>query len=112
MITRRGFLGALPAVPLTAAVVSGSGGVHKYGAVDVQTHLSHRRRTGEFLRVYIDGEDVTAVCQFADDRAGVVELIVKSEGDFERWHAKGGYYVGSVTVRVSGDVALKPGEPL
>ena len=50
------------------------GEVMTYGLMTVERHALHKRTTGETLRVYLDGEDVTDRCVEADDKEGHVLL--------------------------------------
>ena len=43
-----------------------------YGPITLERWMRHQRETGEYLHVFLDGQDVTTDCEFADDVAGYV----------------------------------------
>lgn len=75
MMDRRSFFGVTVAGLLGARAVSAA--TH-YGPVDVDRWMEHKRR-GEFLHVYLNGEDVTLQnCFYADDVAGEVRFFKRN----------------------------------
>lgn len=82
-LTRRAFL---LAGPLTAVLGCEEARPRKYGLMTVEGHTAHRARTGEFLRVLVDGKDVTSRCLRANDRRGYALCY--------RRGADGRFYVG------------------
>lgn len=70
----------------------------KIGFMDVVGHHAHRRATGEDLKVFLDGVDVTRNCFEADDIKGYVRLFCTDTVEHKRWDAQGAKHVrgGSV----------------
>jgi hypothetical protein len=48
-----------------------------YGPLTVAQWAAHHRATGEYLHVFLDGQDVTEQCCFSDDEAGFVVRYVR-----------------------------------
>lgn len=118
-MNRRNFFGLLSA--LGASTVMGLPSLtgkpslaqkKRYGLIGVGEHTRHQTATGEFLHVYLNGEDVTACCNEADDVNGFVVLYPKDGAMLDRLLANGGRYIGERRVQVFGDVAIRPGAPL
>jgi hypothetical protein len=72
-----------------------------------QGWLDHFSQTGEHLHIYLDGEDVTADCYFADEESGAVGHYVRKDGG--RYTASGGEVL---TLERHGRVEIRPGLPL
>lgn len=94
----------LPSTPAAATTTAG-----KYGPLDVHRWITHRNRTGERLRVYLNGVDVTEHCYFADDVEGIVRVW--------KTNAQGRRYLDPATHRAAseelhGAVVIKPGPSL
>ena len=109
MNRRQAFKTLAALVPAAAVTSVAASTPKKYGHVTLETHIRHKALTGEDLHVWLDGEDVTRYCRFADDGAGVVNLIATDESQFRRWHAKGGIYVDRWEMEVRGNVLIAPG---
>lgn len=81
-VTRRVFLMA-PAAILVAPESSAP----KFGRVTPTGWVAHLRRTGNELRVIVDGQDVTYDCYMADDKKGLALINLRDE--------RGHHYVGT-----------------
>lgn len=86
----------------------------RFGRLTVDGHRAHQRATGELLRVYLDGHDVTDRCCEADDTIGVVRLYCYDRVA-HRWDvARGALHEavgggGCCIHRLSGDVLIVAG---
>ncbi|MES2341655.1 MAG: hypothetical protein V4597_08255 [Pseudomonadota bacterium] len=92
-----------------------------YGLMTVERERLHREATGEHLHVRLDGIDVTARCESADDE-GVcgrpyVVLFCRDAEAHDWRKADGEMHLtpnGGIVhrLRIEGDVRIEPGEPL
>lgn len=88
-----------------------------YGHVDLIRWMEHKRK-GEFLRVFLDGQDVTLRCVEANDTTGEVVLLCRDPKE-HRWQvAEGAAHLtpdggdaGAHKHRVRGQVVIQPGAP-
>jgi hypothetical protein len=46
-----------------------------YGAITTERWRRHKAETGEYLHVFVDGDEVTTECDYANDEEGVVRLL-------------------------------------
>lgn len=97
---------AISAVPMSA-----SASVRKYGFIDVDGHRGHMVATGENLKVYLDGVEVTS-CYEADDVNGYVKLFCRDEQEHARLDAKGALHIDgsgrACRLFVRGNVVMVP----
>lgn len=56
--------------PLATIAVPAAEPARKFGRLTPRGWTAHRSRTGNELRVYVDGLDVTTACAYANDRTG------------------------------------------
>lgn len=105
MWTRRQFLQVAPGIPVGLHVIRTEATPPKrYGRLDVDAHRRHEAATGEHLRVYLDGVDVTNDCTEADDRDGWVRLLARDENGRLTFG-----FDAPMTVIRTGTVLIKPG---
>lgn len=103
-----------------AAVPSAANANRKrYGRITVAGHRAHLNATGESLRVYLDGVDVTRNTYEADDVAGYVLVYCRDEVEHRRLDATGALHVTpdggeceACRLHVTGDVVIAPGPTL
>lgn len=86
--------------------------VRKYGRLTVGGHHHHLQSTGENLRVYVDGVEVTK-CYEADDVDGYALAFCQDPKE-HRAHVKAGHlHIGGdghvCKVRLTGRVVIAPG---
>jgi hypothetical protein len=115
-MNRRDLLKSLALVP-PAIAVPASRAVAKHGFLDVRGHRAHQQATGEFLRVTIDGVDVTSQCFEADDVEGYVRVFCRDEAHHSDLRARGSLHIkrgpeGVCKFEVHGNVVIKPGEKI
>jgi hypothetical protein len=87
---------------------------HKYGFLDVKGHTAHSKTTGEFLRVSVNGVDVTDRCCEADDIDGYVIVFCHDRQEHHWDVEQGAKHVSGQTGsacrhRIDGDVVIAPG---
>jgi hypothetical protein len=106
--------GAIAPVDATAASST------KYGRMTVDRSRLHEKQTGEFIRVYFNGVDVTEDCYEADDRAGYALLRCRDErcpnakavgagSDELHVFSVEDRGLGPCSYRLDGDVSMQPG---
>lgn len=107
---RRELLKAIGVLPLAAAGSCAFTAEH-YGRIGVEAWQRHAAR-GEYLDVFLDGEDVTLQCIEADDEDGHVILLCH---DRAHHHAPGGsdpphlrHHDEVCTHRLRGHVTIRP----
>jgi hypothetical protein len=115
-VNRREFAQRVAGVSVAASLAAAGRSVKKYGALDVEGHLAHRRTTGEYLRVTVDGIDVTESCHYANDVEGVALIYCRDPVAHWQWDAKGAVHVnrdsgGACVLRLQGHVVIQPGPP-
>lgn len=110
---RRDFIAAVLVVPSAIAATQSSEEGSKYGRLTVDGWMAHKRSTGEYLRVYLDGIDVTHSCYEANDEFGEVYMYCRDEADHRRWNTNGARHVNDrhevCKMRVGGRVIIRPG---
>lgn len=115
-ISRRsalGFIGATTAAlatsPRTAAAV---GSRHRYGLVTVESHYQHLKATGEFLRVYVHGVDITSRCFEADDIKGYAMTYCGDQLRHEDYAKDGPAHLGlsgnACEMRIIQEIEIRP----
>lgn len=114
-MNRRELLQSLAGLTVVGAITPAKTEPHKFGFLDVRGHTSHQRITGEFLRVSINGIDVTDRCCEADDVKGYVVVYCTDQGQ-HRWDVgQGAKHVVSrggpvCRHRIEGAVVIAPGK--
>ena len=96
---------------IVESVVADTTPPNKYGLLTAHGHRAHLEMTGEILRVFLDGEDVTNECVEADDRQGFAVLFVRTRERLSQLVARGAWHVGGSghQLHVPGVVAIAPG---
>lgn len=88
----------------------------KFGLLSVDGHRAHKLTTGETLRVWVNGCDVTRECHEADDTAGYALVYCRDSAAHRDLAARGAMHVGAdggvCDLRLTGDVVIAPGPPL
>lgn len=79
--------------------------VTRFGLLTIGRHKEHFARTGEYLRVYVNGEDVTDRCRVADDIEGYAVVNVVGERDVDGTCVRKVRLTGAVEIRPAGDAA-------
>lgn len=115
-MNRRAFIGAAFAAPASVRMwTAGDQRVrHKYGHLTVEGHLAHKNLTGEDLRIFFNGTDVTHSSYEADDVEGYVLVYCRDEKDHTDWSKQGHLHVrgpadGICSMRLTGDVVIAAG---
>lgn len=79
-----------------------------YGWMTVKRHTEIKERSGVFLHVFLDGEDVTKDCAGANDELGIAITFLRN-ADGKRYQNENGEVA---QLERHGDVWFEPGEPL
>jgi hypothetical protein len=87
-----------------------------YGRLTVGTHCAHREVTGEYLHVWVNGEDVTDGCYEADDVEGYALVYCRGGRDHADHVPRGARHIDgdgrACRMRLTGAVVIAPGAPL
>jgi hypothetical protein len=111
-MNRRHLFRALAQLAGAGALVAAAP-VRKFGRLTVDGHRAHLHTTGEFLRVTVDGVDVTGRSYEADDGEGYVLAYCGDPAQHRDWTAQGHKHVGgdgtACRMRLTGAVVIAPG---
>jgi hypothetical protein len=112
-MNRRELFKAMAGVATATSAGLGVASIQRHGLLTIESHMAHKRITGEKLHVYVDGVDVTRNAYEANDVEGYALVFCSDERDHRDWTKQGHRHIGgdggACRMRLTGHVVIAPG---